>query len=212
MKLPYQEILSELLNIKVIQVRTESPFFRWTSGLYSPIYCDSRLVISFPELRSNLTRALVGLVRNKFYGVELIAGVATSGIVQAALIANTLNLPMIYVRPKAKNHGMRNQIEGKITPYQKVLLIEDVISTGKSAIQASKILKEKKIELLGVLATFSYDFNITRHNLREENLHCEFLIDYAALLEFLKKQNYISFTQEQILKKWKNNPSTWNGV
>lgn len=204
-----QIIARMLLEIKAIRLSPQKPF-KWASGWNSPIYCDNRLSLSFPEVRSYIKNALAEAIKTHFSEVEAIAGVATAGIPQGALVADILNLPFLYVRPKPKEHGMGNQIEGRLETGQKVVLIEDLISTGGSSLKAAEAVQAAGGEVLGMLAIFSYGFDIATQNFAEKNISIHTLSNYEVLLVEAQRMNYISENQLVTLDKWRENPAIWN--
>lgn len=205
-----QEIAHYLLKIKAIQLRPDAPF-KWASGWNSPIYCDNRISLSFPDTRSKIKSSLAAAVKAYFPEVEIIAGVATAGIAQGAMVADFLDLPFCYVRPEPKKHGMGNQIEGKIAPGQKVVLIEDLISTGGSSLKAAEALQKEGAEVLGLVAIFSYGFQVATDHFAAKNIPFYCLSNYDALIEEAVKLNYISEPQLVTLQDWRINPAEWQG-
>lgn len=203
-----QEVAQQLLKVKAIQLRPNQPF-KWASGWNSPIYCDNRISLSFPEVRTYIKNALSAAVKAYFPEVEIIAGVATAGIAQGALVSDYLDLPFCYVRPEPKKHGMGNQIEGKIEKGQKVVLIEDLISTGGSSLKAVEALKNEGAEVLGLVAIFSYGFEIASENFRNSKVPFFTLSNYDVLIEEAVKLNYITEPQLVTLQDWRVNPSEW---
>lgn len=203
-----QEVANHLLNIKAIQLRPDEPF-KWASGWNSPIYCDNRISLSFPEVRTYIKNCLSAAVKAYFPQVDCIAGVATAGIAQGALVADYLDLPFCYVRPEPKKHGMGNQIEGKVNKGQKVVLIEDLISTGGSSLKAAEALINEGIEVLGMVAIFSYGFEIADENFKKANIPFYTLSNYDSLIEEAVKLNYVTETQLVTLQDWRINPSEW---
>ena len=201
-------IAENLLKINAIKLNTKNPF-RWASGWNSPIYCDNRTILSYPNIRSQVSEALSNLLNEKFGKPDVIAGVATGAIGIGMLVANFLNLPFIYVRPEAKKHGRKNQIEGKVDSNQKVVVIEDLISTGKSSINAVKALRNQNIEVLGMVAIFSYGFDISYNNFKSQKINLETLSDYNTLIDVALKNNYISQDEVIELESWNESPSTW---
>ncbi len=198
-----------LLQINAIKLKPNDPF-TWASGWKSPIYCDNRIILSFPPIR-NYIREVMGKHIEKQYGKpDVIAGVATGAIGIGILVAEYLGLPFIYVRPDAKGHGRKNQIEGFIESGQNVVVVEDLISTGKSSLNAVKALKEAGINVKGMVAIFTYGFDVAAHNFKKENIHLNTLSDYENLLEEALETNYISEKQLQTLSEWNTNPSEWN--
>ena len=202
------KIAEILLKINAIKLSPKDPF-KWASGWNSPIYCDNRTILSFPDVRNEVKENLSELLINKFGKPDVIAGVATGAIGIGMLVADFLNLPFIYVRPEAKKHGRKNQIEGKIDSTQKVVVIEDLISTGNSSINAVKALRDRDIEVLGMVAIFTYGFDISFENFKKENLQLETLSNYRILIDCALKNNYISESELKELKSWNENPSIW---
>ncbi len=203
------QVAALLLQAKAIKLSVNKPF-TWASGWKSPIYCDNRLTLSYPETRSLIKNQLAEAIRTHFTGVEAIAGVATAGIPQGALVADVLNLPFMYVRAKPKGHGMTNMIEGKLVKGQKTVLIEDLISTGGSSIKAAHALKEAGVNVLGMAAIFTYGFEVATNNFSEAGLQVVTLSNYAALLEEALQLNYISEKEMVQLKAWRVDPERWH--
>ena len=203
------QVASKLLQIEAIRLNLEDPF-SWASGWNSPIYCDNRLSLSYPDIRTFIKDELKLLVQKDFADVEAIAGVATAGIPQGALVAEALDLPFIYVRSKPKEHGMTNMIEGKVTAGQKVVLVEDLISTGGSSIKAAVALKEAGLDVLGMVAIFTYGFDIALENFANEDLKVSTLSNYNDMIEEALASNYISESKVDSLKAWRQNPAEWN--
>lgn len=208
MKDTAKKVAKKLLEINAIKLNVESPF-SWASGWKSPIYCDNRLSLSYPEVRTYIKNQLANTIKDNFNEVEAIAGVATAGIPQGALVADALNVPFIYVRAKPKGHGMENLIEGKIVAGQKVVVIEDLVSTGGSSLKAIEALKKCDISVLGMVSIFTYGFPVAEENFTNEKVKLISLSSYSELIDEALKLNYV--TQEQIsdLKKWRENPATW---
>ncbi|SEG09749.1 orotate phosphoribosyltransferase [Algoriphagus boritolerans DSM 17298 = JCM 18970] len=202
------EVADKLLEIQAIRLQPDKPF-TWASGWKSPIYCDNRLSLSFPEVRNMIKNKLVESVTHFFQNVEAIAGVATAGIPQGALIANDLGLPFIYVRSKPKGHGMENMIEGKVTPGQKVVVVEDLVSTGGSSLKAAEDLKNAGFEVLGMVAIFSYGFEVAAQNFKNAGIKLVCLSHYDALLPIAVKRNYISSEMLDSLSEWRKDPGSW---
>lgn len=198
-----------LLQINAIKLSPKEPF-TWASGWKSPIYCDNRIVLSFPTIR-NYIRETMGKHIEKQYGKpDAIAGVATGAIGIGMLVAEYLGLPFIYVRPDAKGHGRKNQIEGFIESGQNVVVVEDLISTGKSSLNAVKALRNAGINAKGMVAIFTYGFDVASKNFEEENVLLYTLSNYASLLEEALETNYISEKELKTLSEWNTNPSEWN--
>ena len=200
-------IARELLNIEAVALRPDDPF-TWSSGMKSPIYCDNRLTLSYPSLRSEIRNGLVGLIKEHFPDVDVIAGTATAGIPHAALVAEQMNLPMIYVRGSSKSHGKGNQIEGKIKRRDRVVIIEDLISTGGSVIHVQKALLEVGADVLGAAAIFTYGLEKGKQLLKEADLTYYTLTDYEVLLEAARESGYITKEEEARLSLWKKNPES----
>lgn len=202
------KIAKELLRIEAIKLRPNEPF-KWSSGWNSPIYCDNRLALSFPEVRTFIKNCLVEVIKSKFPNAEAIAGVATAGIPQGALVAEALNLPFLYVRPTPKNHGMENLIEGKITPNQRVVLVEDLISTGGSSLKAAEAMLKSNFVIEGMVAIFTYNFEIATQNFNSANIKLETLCDYKTLISCCEKDNIYSKNEIDSLNEWRKNPEIW---
>lgn len=202
------EVAQKLLEIEAIRLQPEKPF-TWASGWKSPIYCDNRLSLSFPEVRNLIRDNLVKSVQHFFPIAEAIAGVATAGIPQGALIANELSLPFVYVRSKPKGHGMENMIEGKVTPGQKVVVVEDLVSTGGSSLKAAEDLRNAGFEVLGMVAIFSYGFDVADQNFEKAGVKLVCLSHYDALLPQAVSTNYVSQEALESLNEWRVSPSTW---
>lgn len=200
-----QTIAEHLLEIKAVYLQPNDPF-TWSSGMKSPIYCDNRLTLSYPHIRQDIARGLQQLIEEHFPGTELIAGTATAGIPHAAWVSDLLNLPMCYVRSKAKEHGKGNQIEGNASPGQKVVVVEDLISTGGSAITAAQALKEAGCEVLGIVSIFTYELAKGKEKLAAEGLTSYSLSDYSTLIGVAKEKGYINESELQKLTKWRENP------
>jgi orotate phosphoribosyltransferase len=201
-------IASKLLDIEAIKLSIEEPF-TWSSGWKSPIYCDNRLSLSYPQIRTTIKNALAEVIKLNFPNAEAIAGVATAGIPQGALVAEALSLPFIYVRSKAKGHGMENMIEGKVTPGQKVVVIEDLVSTGGSSLKAAADLRNAEFEVLGMAAIFTYGFDLADKNFADANIKLVCLSNYNLLLEEALKRGYVKESQLASLESWRKDPSTW---
>ena len=198
-----------LLQINAIKLQPNDPF-TWASGWKSPIYCDNRIVLSYPPIR-NFIRASMAKHIEDYYGKpDVIAGVATGAIGIGALVAEYLNLPFVYVRPEAKKHGRKNQIEGHVEKGQTVVVIEDLISTGKSSLNAVAALKEAEVNIKGMVAIFSYGFDVAKKNFEKADVELHTLGNYENLLEQALDTNYITAKEQDILAQWNSNPSEWN--
>lgn len=204
-----RKIATFLLKTKAVRLSVEKPF-QWSSGWFSPIYCDNRITLSDVEARTFIKKALAKAIKKQFPEVEAIAGVATAGIPQGALVADDLGLPYCYVRPKPKEHGMGNQIEGKVEAGQKVVVIEDLISTGGSSLKAVDALRAAGVEVIGMGAIFTYGFKVADANFVEKGVPYFTLSNYNVLIDEAIKQNYISTDSLESLKKWRRNPEKWN--
>ena len=198
-----------LLHIEAIKLSPENPF-TWASGLRSPIYCDNRKTLSYPQVRTFIRDAFIETIRENFADAEVIAGVATGGIAIGALIAEAMNLPFIYVRSEAKKHGLGNQIEGVLTANQRVVVIEDLISTGSSSLTAVDALREAKANVIGMVAIFTYGFNKAQEKFAQANCTLATLSNYDFLLQQASNAGSISSQQQATLAAWKSNPEAWS--
>lgn len=205
------KVASFLLETEAVKLRPDSPF-TWSSGWNSPIYCDNRVTLSYPLIRTFIKKRLAELILEQFPLVEVIAGVATAGIAQGALVADVLELPYIYVRPEPKSHGMGNQIEGKLREGQRVVLLEDLISTGGSSLKAAKAVQEFGGEVIGMAAIFTYGFEQATQNFAAANIPLFTLSNYQNLLGIALEQGYITANALQTLSDWRKNPETWGKV
>ncbi len=203
------EVSGLLLEIGAIKLSPEKPF-TWSSGWKSPIYCDNRLALSYPEKRTYIKHALVNAVKESFPDAESIAGVATAGIAQGALVSEALELPFLYVRPKPKDHGMQNLIEGKIVKDQKVVLVEDLISTGGSSIKAAEALRDAGFNVIGMVAIFTYGFTTAQENFEAAKIPLVCLSDFNHLLSRAIKHNYLKPEHLNFVSQWRENPAVWN--
>lgn len=203
-----EETAAELLEISAIKLQPSSPF-TWASGWKSPIYCDNRTVLSFPNVRNFLRDQIILTIKELYNTPDVIAGVATGAIAIGVLVAQELNIPFVYVRPEPKKHGRQNQIEGVLKDGQKVVVIEDLISTGKSSLQAVEALKNANANVLGMVAIFSYGFKISDENFKKSNITLHTLSDYNNLLNKAIEKNYIKKEDLETLKKWRENPAEW---
>jgi orotate phosphoribosyltransferase len=203
-----KKIAGYLMQIKAIKLQPSNPF-TWASGWKSPIYCDNRKTLSYPEVRSYIRDSFTAKIRELYPGTEMIAGVATGAIAHGALVAEKLGLPFIYVRSEAKSHGLGNQIEGYYEKGQKVVVIEDLISTGGSSLNAVKALREAGCEVLGMVAIFSYGFQKAADGFASENCRLDTLSNYNTLIEIALESGYIGDTEVETLKKWRTDPSVW---
>lgn len=197
-----------LLQIKAVKLQPNSPF-TWASGWKSPIYCDNRITLSFPAIRTYIRQGYADAVLEHFGKPDVIAGVATGGIAQGALVAQELGIPFIYVRSSAKAHGMGNQIEGHFEKGQRVVVIEDLISTGGSSLQAIKSLREAGLEVKGLVAIFTYGFDISIKNFAEAECPFVTLTDYDHLIDQALKSDYVTMADVSSLREWKISPENW---
>jgi len=203
-----QKVAEFLLQIKAIKLQPNNPF-TWASGWKSPIYCDNRITLSHPAIRTYIRQKLSTLIQEEFGSVSVIAGVATAGIPQGVLVAQELGLPFIYVRAKAKEHGTGNLIEGEFSPGQRVVVVEDLISTGKSSLQAVQALRDAGCEVAGLVGIFNYGFDAADENFK--NAKCRFLTlsNYNALIEYAAEHSFVSTDDIKILRKWREDPQAW---
>jgi orotate phosphoribosyltransferase len=200
-----------LLQIKAIKLQPSNPF-TWASGWKSPIYCDNRKTLSFPEVRSFIKDSFAALISSLYPEAEMIAGVATGAIAHGALTADRMGLPFIYVRSGAKEHGLGNQIEGYYEKGNKVVVIEDLISTGGSSLSAVRALREAGCEVLGMVAIFTYEFNKASDGFKAENCRLDTLSNYTTLVETALSTGYIGDTEVETLKKWRVAPASWGTI
>jgi len=201
-------IASQLLEIEAIRLNYKKPF-TWSSGWKSPIYCDNRLSLSYPPLRSFIKSSLAKSIRENFAEAECVAGVATAGVPQGALVADMLDLPYVYVRPKPKDHGMGNLIEGRIVKGQKVVLVEDLISTGGSSLKAAHALQEAGFKVLGMVAIFTYGFDTAEKNFEDAGIPLICLSDFNHLLKAAVDKDYLDQTSLIHVKSWRLDPGNW---
>lgn len=200
-----REIATSLLEIEAVFLRPNDPF-TWASGIHSPIYCDNRLTLSYPAVRTKIENGLAEVIKENYPDCEVVVGTSTAGIPHAALVANILNLPMAYVRGSAKDHGRNNQIEGRVQPGQKVVVIEDLISTAGSVISVVEVLREVGAEVLGIASIFTYGMTKGLDRLKEANVQNISLSNYNALIEAAIEKNYIEPKDIEKLEKFQKNP------
>lgn len=203
-----QQVAEFLLQIKAIKLQPNNPF-TWASGWKSPIYCDNRITLSHPSIRTYIRQQLAALIQEEFGTVNVIAGVATAGIPQGALVAQELGLPFIYVRSKPKEHGTGKLIEGEIIPGQRVAIIEDLISTGKSSLQAVDALREAGYTVTGLAAIFTYGFYAAEENFKAAKCRFSTLSNYTALLKYAEQHGDINPKDLEVLAKWRQDPGNW---
>ncbi|MGZ3923386.1 MAG: orotate phosphoribosyltransferase [Flavisolibacter sp.] len=201
----------KLLQADAVRLSPREPF-TWASGWKSPIYCDNRKVLSKPFLRDFIKSELCNVVFEKFENAELVAGVATAGIAWGAMVADQLKLPFIYVRPKPKEHGLGNQIEGDFIKGQKVVVMEDLISTGKSSLQVVEVLRQNGVEILGMVSIFNYQFDLAKEAFQKAQVPYYSLTNYPSLLNLAEQRGIIRAEDEEILLKWRTDPANWKGL
>lgn len=204
-------VAQQLLRVKAVKLNAENPF-TWASGWKSPIYCDNRKLLTYPAERKMITEALVSVIGDSYKDVDLIAGVATGAIAWGIMVAEALGKPFVYVRPKPKDHGTQSQVEGSIEPNQRIVVVEDLVSTGASSLSACDALRKAGGIVLGMVAIFSYNFPLSRREFEYKDVELHTLCQYDSLLEEAVKENYIDAQHVEVLKEWRINPSTWNGV
>ncbi|MGO3608870.1 MAG: orotate phosphoribosyltransferase [Enterococcus sp.] len=203
-----EQIAKDLLSIEAVSLSPDEPF-TWASGLKSPIYCDNRVTMSYPEVRRAIAQGLAAKIKEEFPNVQVIAGTATAGIPHAAWVAEILDLPMVYIRSKAKDHGRGNQIEGRITEGQEMVVIEDLISTGGSVLEAAEAATREGANVLGVAAIFTYELAKGKNNFEAAAMPLITLTNYSTLIEAALKEDYINHEQLELLKKWRKDPENW---
>jgi len=208
MKTLEKSVAEKLLKIKAVKLQPNNPFV-WASGWNSPIYCDNRKTLSYPQIRSYIKIELARLILEMYPDVEVIAGVATGAIAQAALVADALGLPFVYIRPTPKDHGLENMIEGDLRPKQKVVVIEDLISTGGSSLKAVEAIRNDGSEVLGMFAIFTYGFPVAEQKFKKAKVKLTTLCNYEAVLSEALATNYISADDIETLQEWRQNPSIW---
>jgi orotate phosphoribosyltransferase len=201
----------KLLQADAVRLSPEQPF-TWASGWKSPIYCDNRKVLSLPFIRDYIKSELCNVAFEKFSSADLIAGVATAGIAWGAMVADQLKLPFIYVRPKPKEHGLGNQIEGQFQLGQRAVIIEDLVSTGKSSLQVVDVLKAVGVEVIGMISIFNYRFEVAKEAFEKAEVELFSLTDYPTLLQLAEKRGIVQPEQQQVLLNWRNDPANWSGV
>ena len=201
-------VAKSLLGIKAVMLRPENPF-TWASGWKSPIYCDNRRLLSYPENRENVCRWMADIILEKYPDVEVIAGVATGAIAQGALVAEELNLPFVYVRSSPKDHGLENLIEGELRPGMKVVVIEDLISTGGSSLKAVEAIRRDGCEVIGMVASYTYGFPVAIEAFKNAKVSLVTLTNYEAVLDVALKTGYISDEDVPVLNAWREDPAHW---
>lgn len=203
-----QKVAAQLLEVNAVKLQPNDPF-TWASGWKSPIYCDNRKALSYPATRTYIKQQLAAIIKEKYSDVEVIAGVATGAIAQGALVAEELGLPFVYIRPAAKSHGMNNMIEGDLKEGSKVVVIEDLISTGGSSLKAVEALRAVNCEVISMLAIFTYGFPVAENAFNDANVELITLSNYNALIDTALGLGTVTETQVEALKEWRKAPSEW---
>lgn len=203
-----KKLAKSLMDIKAVLLRPQEPF-TWASGWHSPIYCDNRRILSHPELRAQVAQWLADKAMELYPEAEVVAGVATGAIAHGVLAADRMQKPFVYVRPKPKDHGTGSQIEGELAPGKKVVIIEDLISTGMSSLAAVKALRDAGAQVLGMVAIFTYGFDLAAQRFEEDKVRLDTLSNYSALVDVASETGYISSAAKSLLHEWRENPSEW---
>lgn len=203
-----KKLAKALMDIKAVLLRPQEPF-TWASGWHSPIYCDNRRILSHPELRAQVSQWLADKAMELYPEAEVVAGVATGAIAHGVLAADRMQKPFVYVRPKPKDHGTGSQIEGELAPGKKVVVIEDLISTGMSSLAAVKALRDAGAQVLGMVAIFTYGFDLAAQRFEEDKVRLDTLSNYSALVDVASETGYISSAAKALLHEWRENPSEW---
>lgn len=203
-----KKLAKSLMDIKAVLLRPQEPF-TWASGWHSPIYCDNRRILSHPELRAQVAQWLADKAMELYPEAEVVAGVATGAIAHGVLAADRMQKPFVYVRPKPKDHGTGSQIEGELAPGKKVVVIEDLISTGMSSLAAVKALRDAGAQVLGMVAIFTYGFDLAAQRFDEDKVRLDTLSNYSALVDVASETGYISSAAKTLLHEWRENPSEW---
>jgi orotate phosphoribosyltransferase len=204
-------VAEKLLQANAVKLSPENPF-TWASGWKSPIYCDNRSVLSYPFIRDFIKSEMCNVLFEQFADADALAGVATAGIAWGAMAADQLKLPFLYVRPKPKDHGLGNQIEGRFEPGQKIVVIEDLVSTGKSSLQAVDALEGAGLEIVGMVSIFTYDFSVAKEAFEKRNLKYQPLTSYPVLLDLAQEKGIITPGQAAQLLSWREDPANWTGL
>ena len=205
-----QRVAEALIQVKAVKLQPENPF-TWASGWKSPIYCDNRVTLSYPEVRTLIKTELAEAIRSSFEVPDVIAGVATGAIAQGALVADLLGLPFVYIRPVAKDHGMGNQIEGELPEGSRVLVVEDLISTGGSSLKAVEAIRRAGSTVLGMVAVYTHGFPQAEEAFASADVRLHTLSNYDAVISQALATGYISADDEALLKEWRRDPSAWTG-
>lgn len=206
-----QAVAEKLLQVKAIRLNVKEPF-TWASGWKSPIYCDNRKVLSFPHVREFIKSEMCNVIFERFPDAELLAGVATAGIAWGAMVADQLKLPYVYVRPKPKEHGLGNQIEGAFEAAQKVVVVEDLISTGKSSLEVVEVLRKAGVEVIGMVSIFTYGFDAAKEAFEIAGVPFQSLTNYPTLIQLAVEKNIVDASEQEILLKWSTDPANWKGI
>jgi len=206
-----ERIAQSLLQINAIQLEPSNPFV-WASGIKSPIYCDNRKILSYPKVRKLVRDAFVNQIKELYGDVDLIAGVATGAIAHGMLVADVLNLPFVYVRSEAKGHGMQNLIEGDIVPGKRVVVIEDLVSTGGSSVKAVEALRDRGMKVLGLIAIFTYGFQRAFDTFSKANCKWSVLTDYSTLMNIAVEEEMLDRAYLSVLEEWQANPENWSNL
>ena len=201
-------IAEKLLQAQAVKISVDKPF-TWASGWKSPVYCDNRKVLSYPYLRDFIKSEMCNIIFEQFPETDLLAGVATAGIAWGAMAADQLKLPFIYVRPKPKEHGLGNQVEGFFEPGQKAVVVEDLISTGKSSLQVVEVLRNAGVEVTGMVSIFNYGFDAAQQAFKKADVELESLTTYGSLIKLAIEKNIVSPDTESLLQSWRENPADW---
>lgn len=204
-------IAEKLLQVNAVKLNLKEPF-TWASGWKSPIYCDNRRILSFPFVRDYVKSELSNVVFEKFPDAELLAGVATAGIAWGAMVADQLKLPYVYVRPKPKEHGLGNQVEGFLEKGKNTVVIEDLVSTGKSSLQVVDVLKNAGVNVIGLVSIFTYDFPVAAEAFNHTAVKYYPLTNYPVLIQLAIEKGIVTKDEEEILLKWRNDPANWKGI
>ena len=204
-----KQIIDLLLQIKAIKINVAKPF-QWASGWKSPIYCDNRKTLSYPEIRNIIRQHFINIINERFENVEAIAGIATGAIAHSTLIADVLGLPLVYVRPAKKDHGLQNLIEGEVTPNMRTVVVEDLVSTGGSSLKAVEALRKSKCNVLGMIAIFTYNFTSTLRRFDDAKCRLYTLSNYKTLIGSILDSGIIKQQELKIIEQWHDNPGKWS--
>lgn len=205
-----QAVAEKLLQVKAIRLNVKEPF-TWASGWKSPIYCDNRKVLSFPHVREFIKSEMCNVIFEQFADAELLAGVATAGIAWGAMAADQLKLPYVYVRPKPKEHGLGNQVEGFYEAGQKVVVVEDLISTGKSSLEVVEVLRKAGVDVIGMVSIFTYGFDVAKEAFEKAGVEYRSLTNYPTLINLAIEKNIVEASEQEVLLKWAKDPAHWPG-